>query len=109
MLESGDVNELDSLGGWDDLPDNSSLTWRQVADEKNEDTTDSYRRPFLVYFRSTTAGMQQHDYDSPSFFNISEIGIVVNLCLSLTQSANVDVSPQDIGVIGAFRAQVFKQ
>jgi hypothetical protein len=63
-------------------------------------------RPFLVLFHSITSATHQHDQDSPSFYNIAEISQVVQTCTSLIQSSEVHVTPQDIGVIGAFRAQV---
>lgn len=66
----------------------------------------NHRRPFLVLFRSLTTGTHEHELDSPSFFNIAEISCVVDLCVSLLRSEDVHVVPQDIGIIGAFRAQV---
>ena len=109
LVESGVVDELDSLSNWGELsgasfesatssPDNSTVT---VSEECR-----FARRPFLVLFRSLTSGTHQHDLDSPSFYNISEISCIVELCVSLLQSNDVLVVPQDIGIIGAFRAQV---
>lgn len=119
------MSELDSLGAWEELAGASmAMTSQTTAGNVGTagtagDTGDSgglvmetdtkgvgARRPFLVLFHSLTSGTHQHDYDSPSFYNISEIASVVELCASLIKSSTVQVTPQDIGVIGAFRAQV---
>jgi hypothetical protein len=113
LLESGVVEDLDCFGAWEELsgaaitvtpsPPASAGPAIAVAEKVTSETA---RRPFLVLFRSLTSGTHQHDRDSPSFYNISEIACVVELCTSLIRSSSVHVTPQDIGIIGAFRAQV---
>lgn len=52
-----------------------------------------------------------HPLDSPSFFNVGEIDAIVVLCkllVSCPQYTNGRLLLSDIGIIGAFRAQVLK-
>lgn len=102
--------DLDSLGAWEELA-GASMVMTSRGGQGGGGSIDTAevtaRRPFLVLFRSITSGTHQHDCDSPSFYNISEIASVVELCTSLIRSSSVQVTPQDIGIIGAFRAQVF--
>jgi hypothetical protein len=109
LIESGVVDDLDSLSNWREL---SGASFESATSSPGNSTVTASeecriaRRPFLVLFRSLTSGTHQHDLDSPSFYNISEISCIVELCVSLLQSNDVLVVPQDIGIIGAFRAQV---
>jgi hypothetical protein len=103
LLESGKVEELDCLAAWEEVAEATMTTTTSSGAGEVDETA---RRPFLVLFRSLTSGVHQHDCDSPSFYNISEIACVMEMCCSLLKSNTVHVVPQDIGIIGAFRAQV---
>lgn len=100
LLESGQVASLDSLGAWSDLRDFSTQNMCEAL-EGGQD------RPFVMLFRGVD-GRHRHETDSPSFYNTDEIEAVVSLCSSLLKDKSIDVSPRDIGIIGAFRSQVLK-
>jgi hypothetical protein len=56
-------------------------------------------------------GKHEHPLDSPSFFNVAEIDAIVLLCKKLTSSPEMTggrLLVTDIGIIGAFRAQVLR-
>ena len=56
-------------------------------------------------------GKHEHPMDSPSFFNTSEIEAIVLLCKQLMTRPDLTggrVLTSDIGIIGAFRAQVLR-
>jgi len=91
LEEYGDEELLDSLLDWEPLQQQDSGT----------------KAPIPMLFVGVD-GTHQHDLDSPSFFNISEISTVVDLCTKLVTSKTVKVTTADIGVICAFRAQVLK-
>lgn len=52
------------------------------------------------------AGNHQHELDSPSFYNISELSKTLEVCKALLTSTSIKVSAKDIGIICAFRSQV---
>jgi superfamily I DNA and/or RNA helicase len=53
-------------------------------------------------------GRQEHELDSPSYFNTLEASKVVELVHGLVGSQSVDAGQADIGVIAPFRKQVLK-
>ena len=54
-------------------------------------------------------GKHQHELDSPSYFNLAEVGKVCDLCVELLHSPVAPgISTNDIGVIAAYRHQVLK-
>jgi len=54
------------------------------------------------------AGNHQHELDSPSFYNISELSKIVETCKTLLTSTKIKCSTKDIGIICAFRSQILK-
>lgn len=53
-------------------------------------------------------GQHSHELDSPSFYNVSELSKVVEVCRNLLSSSTVQISTKDIGIICAFRSQILK-
>lgn len=119
LVESGNVDRLDSLGDWSELGGASFLrkpldTVETFSSDDEEEypspTSARSPRPFVLQFRGVD-GQHDHEVDSPSFFNLEEVQAVVDVCSSLVGSAmdgESAVSTSDIGVIGAFRSQVLK-
>jgi hypothetical protein len=66
------------------------------------------KRPFVVLFHGVD-GRHRHEIDSPAFYNLEEIEIIINLCSSLLHpSSGLHITTKDIGIIGAFRSQILK-
>ena len=89
LEECGDRATLDKLQGWDMLPKSY-----------NNDGTPIHFPLLMV----GVDGQHQHDYNSPSFYNLQEIGEVIRVCESLAKT----VRPKHIGVIAAYRQQVLR-
>lgn len=55
-----------------------------------------------------TEGQEERLEDSPSWYNMEEVSVVVDLVQSLTKHDSYPVTPADIGIIAPYRKQVVK-
>ena len=89
LEECGNRATLDKLQGWEMLPKCYNREGSPI------------HFPLLMV---GVDGQHQHDYNSPSFYNLQEIGEVVRVCESLAKT----VKPKNIGVIAAYRQQILR-
>jgi len=86
LVAKADKNQSQMLNAWEELPNKEQC-------------------PLLFY---GVAGHHEREGNTLSYFNKSEVAVVVELVQKLLTTSGCGATPEDIGIIAPFRKQVYK-